>query len=128
MSQSQPQDIEVYIQEVTEKELTFEEKIVFCEKELQDSLKEHKYGIFDESENVTDAFLLRKIEEKKEEYISLICESSEKEYNWWVSETVDRLLCGCIDNAQNENFAKSQELMEIFKLYREAKKIREENA
>lgn len=106
--------------------LSFQEKIVEYEQKIDDAMEEYRHGKAPEYSNVSDEFLLGKVERLKKEYVKEISEANEEEYHWWLNETVDRLLCGCINNPENENPENSEKLMETFKLYRRAKKTRED--
>jgi hypothetical protein len=109
----------------TLEEESFQEKVISCEQRLDDAMENYKHEIPLEGSNVSDALLLKQVENLKAEYTELVCESCEEDYRWWLSETVDRLLCGCIENAENDNPEKSEKLMEIFELYRKIKATRD---
>lgn len=120
--------VEPYVPKSSEevlKEESFQEKVVSCEQRLDEAMENYRHEIPLEGSNVSDALLLRKVDDLKTEYLSLVCESSEEDYRWWLRETVDRLIWGCIKNVKNDNPEKAEKLMEIFKLYREIKATRD---
>ncbi len=131
MPQPQEDYIEVDLSSEQDKfdiseELSFQEKIVEYEQKIDDAMEEYRHGKAPIESNVSDEFLSGRVEKLREGYINEVSESSEEEYRWWLNETVDRLLCGCINNKDNEKPEDAEKLMETFKLYRRAKKTREE--
>ncbi len=95
-------------------ELSFQEKIVEYEQKIDDAIGENGH---DEAQ----------IEELEEKYITEVFETSEKNYNWWLSETSDQISCRCIDILKNKdlNQDKVAKLEARFRLYRRTKKRRE---
>lgn len=120
MSQTDRDYVEFEV-DFSEKEPSFEEKIVSCEVELDKVIKDHRLGVAPENENVGDEFFTKRRSKLEKEYLSLVCEASEQDYSWWLNETVDKLMFGILNNESRDE---SERLMEIFELYRRAKKTR----
>ncbi len=120
MSQTEKEYVEFEV-DFSEKEHSFEEKIVNCEVELDRVIKDHRLGIAPGKENVGDEFFIKRRTKLEDEYVSLVCEASEQDYSWWLNETVDKLMFGILNNESRDD---SERLMEIFGLYRRSKKAR----
>lgn len=99
-------------------EKSFSEEVKSCGEDIEKILRDHRHGYYNskpERENFLD-----KKSELEEKYISLVCNCSEQEYFNWERQTMNEIV------ERMKTGKNSEELFEMFQLFKSAKTNREE--
>ena len=83
----------------SKEKLTFKEKMQECESRLNQIMDEHKVFSFMERRNlltenveVEDSDFIKTRKHVEKEYVKLICDCTDEEYDWWRADTLNLLI------------------------------------